>query len=206
MVIKFDQVIDDIKIADYSNRKIVLSTQKGEPIRFQIPKMYMPFGISGFTPEIGNKKWNVDFSMRGFDESAGIIKKCYDVLRQIEDKIINNVAEQSEEIFGKKMTYDELRPLFNSNIKESSGREPKFRVKVDTDFEGKIKPFIYDQEKKDIRCVAEDGLHSRTTGSAIVELNSVYFMNKKFGCTWKLYQMMVSDIQRLKGFQIMLDD
>jgi len=31
-------------------------------------------------------------------------------------------------------------------------------------------------------------------------------MNKKFGCTWKLYQMMVSDIQRLKGFQIMLDD
>ena len=130
MVIKFDQVIDDIKIADYSNRKIVLSTQKGEPIRFQIPKMYMPFGISGFTPEIGNKKWNVDFSMRGFDESEGIIKKCYDVLRQIEDKIINNVAEQSEKIFGKKMTYDELRPLFNSNIKESSGREPKFRVKV----------------------------------------------------------------------------
>lgn len=206
MVIKFDQVIDDIKIADYSNRKIVLSTQKGEPIRFQIPKMYMPFGISGFTPEIGNKKWNVDFSMRGFDESEGIIKKCYDVLRQIEDKIINNVAEQSEEIFGKKMTYDELRPLFNSNIKETPGREPKFRVKVDTDFEGKIKPMIYDQEKKDIRCVADDGLHSRTTGSAIVELNSVYFMNKKFGCTWKLYQMMVSDIQRLKGFQIMLDD
>jgi hypothetical protein len=206
MVIKFDQVIDDIKIADYSNRKIVLSTQNGEPIRFQIPKMYMPFGISGFTPEIGNKKWNVDFSMRGFDESEGIIKKCYDVLRQIEDKIINNVAEQSEVIFGKKMTYDELRPLFNSNIKETPGREPKFRVKVDTDFEGKIKPMIYDQEKKDIRCVADDGLHSRTTGSAIVELNSVYFMNKKFGCTWKLYQMMVSDIQRLKGFQIMLDD
>jgi hypothetical protein len=104
------------------------------------------------------------------------------------------------------MTYEELRPLFNSNIKETPGREPKFRVKVDTDFDGKIKPLVYDQEKKDIRCVADDGLHSRTTGSAIVELNSVYFMNKKFGCTWKLYQLMVSDIQRLKGFQIMLDD
>ena len=87
MVIKFDQVIDDIKIADYNNRKIVLSTQKGEPVRFQIPKMYMPFGISGFTPEIGNKKWNIDFSMRGFDEGESVIKKCYDVLRQIEDKL-----------------------------------------------------------------------------------------------------------------------
>ena len=206
MVIKFDQVLEDIKILDYNNRKIVLSTQKSEPVRFQIPKMYMPFGISGFTPEIGNKKWNIDFSMRGFDESDSNIKRCYEVLVQIEDKIINNVAEQSEVIFGKKMTYEELRPLFNSNIKETPGRAPKFRVKVDTDFDGKIKPLVYDQEKKDIRCVADDGLHSRTTGSAIVELNSVYFMNKKFGCTWKLYQLMVSDIQRLKGFQIMLDD
>ena len=206
MVIKFDKVLDDIKIADYNNRKIVLSTHKGEPIRFQIPKMYMPFGISGFTPEIGNKKWNIDFSMRGFDETDSVIKRCYDVLRKIEDKIITSVAEQSEEIFGKKMTYEELIPLFNSNIKETPGREPKFRVKVDTDYEGRIKPLIYDQEKKDIRCEAEDGLHSRTTGSSIVELNSVYFMNKKFGCTWKLYQLMVSDIQRLKGFQIMLDD
>jgi hypothetical protein len=77
---------------------------------------------------------------------------------------------------------------------------------VDTDYEGKIKPMIYDQEKKDIRTVAEDGLHSKSTGSAIVELNSVYFLNKKFGCTWKLYQLMVSDIQRLKGFQIVLSD
>ena len=55
MVIKFDQVLEDIKILDYNNRKIVLSTQKSEPVRFQIPKMYMPFGISGFTPELGIK-------------------------------------------------------------------------------------------------------------------------------------------------------
>ena len=83
----------------------------------------------------------------------------------------------------------------------------KFYVNVYEDNVPSIKQnMCIDQEKKDIRCVADDGLHSRTTGSAIVELNSVYFMNKKFGCTWKLYQLMVSDIQRLKGFQIMLDD
>lgn len=206
MAIKFDKVLDDIKIADYNNRKIVLSTQSDGPIRFQIPKMYMPFGISGFTPEIGNKKFNIDFSMRGYDEENSIIKQCYEVLRKIEDKIIDNVTEHSEEIFDKKMSREEILPLFNSNIKETPGREPKFRVKVDTDYDGKIKPMIYDQEKNDIRSIAEDGLHSKSTGSAIVELNSVYFLNKKFGCTWKLYQLMVSDIQRLKGFQIALSD
>jgi hypothetical protein len=72
MAIKFDKVLDDIKIADYNNRKIVLSTQSDGPIRFQIPKMYMPFGISGFTPEIGNKKFNIDSSnnvMKFFEAS-----------------------------------------------------------------------------------------------------------------------------------------
>ena len=96
MVIKFDQVIDDIQIADYNNRKIVLSTKRGEPIRFQIPKLYMPFGISGFTPEIGNKKWNIDFSMRGFDEKNRILRPVpsgalHYVGHHVDHEIVENI-------------------------------------------------------------------------------------------------------------------
>jgi hypothetical protein len=54
---------------DYSSRKIVLS-KDGKPARFQIPRLYMPFGISGFTPDVGQKKWNIDFSLKGFDEDG----------------------------------------------------------------------------------------------------------------------------------------
>ena len=37
----------------------------------------------------------------------------------------------------------------------------------------------------------EDKLHSRHTGAAIVELDSVWFMNKRFGLTWKMQQLKV---------------
>ena len=119
-------------------------------------------------------------------------------------KDVQIIAELNPQSIYHRLWQPYIANLGNNHLIACYGAE--FRGKVDTDYEGRIKPLIYDQEKKDIRCEAEDGLHSRTTGSSIVELNSVYFMNKKFGCTWKLYQLMVSDIQRLKGFQIMIDD
>ena len=35
----------------------------------------------------------------------------------------------------------------------------------------------------------------------MIELHSIYFMNKRFGLTWKMYQMKIFEPQRLKGFQ-----
>jgi hypothetical protein len=91
--------------------------------------------------------------------------------------------------------------MFNSNIKHTDGREPKLRVKVDVENSGLIKPKIFDANEVDITSEAEEKLHARQTGAAIVELNSIYFMNRRFGVTWKLHQLKVFEPQRLKGFQ-----
>ena len=90
--------------------------------------------------------------------------------------------------------------MFNSNIKDSGG-EPKFRVKVDTDSDDNIKVPIFDSSNNEIGGEVEKGLYSRHSGVAIVEMNSVYFMNKMFGITWKLHQLKIYEPQRLKGFQ-----
>lgn len=201
---KFVDALDILDIANYNNRKIVLSTKDGKPLRITTPRMYMPFGVSGFTPEVGPTKWNVDFSMKGYDEEGNYVKKFYDTLRAIERKIIDSVVEQSESIFGKVMTRDEIEPMFNSNIKESPDREPKFRVKVDTTIDNEIKASVCDPEKNVLSDTVTSGLYSRNTGLAIVEMNSVYFLNKKFGITWKLYNLMVFEPQRLKGFQFVV--
>ena len=203
---KFTEVIDDIKVNDFNNRKIVISTQDDKPLRMQIPRMYMPFGISGFTPEVGQVKWNVDYSMNGFDEEGNYVKKFYDTLRQIEEKIIRAVVDQSEKIFDKIYTYDEIKAMFNSNIKESSGHAPKFRVKVDTDIYDNLKATVFDANKNRLKDTVVNGLYSRNSGKSIVELSSVYFLNKKFGITWKLYQLMVFEPERLKGFQFVVHE
>lgn len=185
---------------EYSSRKIVLS-KDGKPARFQIPRLYMPFGISGFTPDVGPKKWNIDFSLKGFDEDGGYIQKFYRFLVDLESSVVDHVHQNSEEIFGSPMSREKIESMFNSNIKQSVGREPKLRVKVDVDASGFIKPKIFDANEADVTSEAEEKLHSRQTGAAIVELNSIYFMNRRFGVTWKLHQLKVFEPQRLKGFQ-----
>jgi hypothetical protein len=189
---------------EYASRKIVLS-KDGKPARFQIPRLYMPFGISGFTPDVGQKKWNIDFSLKGYDEDGGYIQKFYRFLLSLDNAVIDHVHRHSEQIFGAPMSRDAIEASFNSNVKHTEGREPKLRIKVDVDNSGLIKPKIFDANEVDITSEAEEKLHSRQTGAAIVELNSIYFMNRRFGITWKLQQLKVFEPQRLKGFQFISD-
>ena len=199
-----DKAIDNLQINAFNTRKIVISTKQGTPLRVQFPRMYMPFGVSGFTPEVGQTKYNIDFAIKGYDEEDSYMKKFYDSVRKLEDQIIDSVVEQSEVIFGAPMTKEQLLPMFNSNVKEAPDREPKFRVKVDTTMEDQIKPNIFDADKNPLRDNATNGLYARNSGHAIVELNSVYFLNRKFGCTWKLHQLIVYEPQNLKGFQFVI--
>jgi hypothetical protein len=199
-----DKALENLQVNEYNNRKIVLSTKQGTPMRIQLPRMYMPFGVSGFTPEVGPTKYNIDFAIKGYDEEDSYMKKFYDSLRKLEDKIIDAVVEQSEVIFGSPMTKDELIPMFNSNVKESQDREPKLRIKVDTTLEDEIKANVFDSDKNPKKDEVTNGLYARNSGHAIVELNSVYFLNRKFGCTWKLHQLVVYEPQNLKGFQFII--
>jgi len=125
-------------------------------------------------------------------------------MREVEDKVIQGVSDQSEDIFDKPMSVEELKPMFFSNIKESSDREPKFRVKVDSTIDNKVKPNVYNEEKKPLYDEITNGLYSRNSGTAIVEMMSIYFLNKKFGISWKLNSLVVYEPQRLKGFQFVL--
>ena len=199
-----DKALENLQVNEYNNRKIVLSTKQGTPMRIQLPRMYMPFGVSGFTPEVGPTKYNIDFAIKGYDEEDSYMKKFYDSLRKLEDKIIDAVVEQSEVIFGNPMTKEELLPMFNSNVKESQDREPKLRIKVDTTLEDEIKANVFDSDKNPKKDEVTNGLYARNSGHAIVELNSVYFLNRKFGCTWKLHQLIVYEPQNLKGFQFII--
>lgn len=199
-----EKAIDNIQLNEYNNRRIVISTKQGTALRVQLPRMYMPFGVSGFTPEVGPTKYNIDFAIKGYDEEDTYMNKFYNNLRKIEDIVIDSVVEQSEAIFGTKMSKEEIIPMFNSNIKESQDREPKLRIKVETNIEGQIRANVFDADKNPKHDELTNGLYARNSGHAIVELNSIYFLNRKFGCTWKLHQLIVYEPQNLKGFQFVI--
>jgi len=191
---------DAPEFSPYANRKIVLS-KNDKPARFQIPKLYMPFGISGFTPDYGQKKWNIDFSIKNWDQEGSYNQKFYKFLLTLENQVIDHIHANSEQIFHRASSRDAIVSMFNSNLKYSDGRDPRLRIKVDTDLEGNIKPVIFDANEVDITSAAEEKLHSHKMGSAIVELNSIYFMNGRFGITWKLHQLKVFEPQSAGAYK-----
>jgi hypothetical protein len=181
---------DNILFGEYNNRVI-----KVEPVQFQIPRMYMPFGVSGFTPPYGQVKYNIDFSMKGWKDTGNYVNKFYDFLCEIEDRVVSHVETVSQEIFGYKMSRDELTGLFNSNIKMSETYDPKFRVKVSD------KTQFFDIADQEISTTLEEGLYKKYSGSALVQMGNIYFFNKRFGITWTIEQLKVYEPQRLHGFQ-----
>ena len=189
--------VGNLEIGEYTNKNIKLvDNLTNKPVKIQLPKMYMPFGISSFVPEVGETKWNIDFSMKGYNEDGNQVKLFYEFLKSVEDRVIDSVQEQSQAIFGRTMSRDVLVTMFNSNIKESSDREPKFRLKYDP-----RTTHVFDYEDNDITNAPVDRAYSQCSGVALAEIGNVYFLNKKFGIVWKMPQMKIFEPQRLKGFQ-----
>jgi hypothetical protein len=181
---------DNIIFSEYNNRVV-----KVEPLQFQIPRMYMPFGVSGFAPPYGATKYNIDFSMKGWNEPENYVGKFYEFLSSAEKRVIEHVSMISKNIFGNSMTPDELLPLFNSNIKHSEKYDPKFRVKVSDATQ------FFDVTGAEIDVSLEEGLYKKYSGAALVQFGNVYFFNKRFGITWTIEQIKVYEPQRLHGFQ-----
>ena len=110
--------VGNLEIGEYTNKSIkIVDNLTNKPIKIQLPKMYMPFGISSFVPEVGETKWNIDFSMKGYNEDGNQVKLFYEFLKSVEDRVIDSVQEQSQAIFGRTMSRDVLLTMFNSNIK-----------------------------------------------------------------------------------------
>ena len=196
-------VSDNILIGDYVNKKISITDENNKSLQFQIPRMYMPFGVTGFVPPHGPVKWNVDMSMKGCSEEDSYVRKFYDFVRSIEDRVIDNVWENRQSIFGRDLSRDHIKGMFNSNIKESTaGYDPRMRFKADTNTDGSFKFKVYDRDSQERTESATDGLFAKMSGVAIVELNSVYFMNHRFGMVWRITQLQVIEPQRVRGLQI----
>lgn len=193
--------VPEIEVGEFYNKKISLCTAETKrPLRFQIPRMYMPFGVSAFVPEVGDPKYNIDFSMKGWNEENGYVWKFYNFVKSLENKIIDSVFEQRIEIFGSDLTREQITNMFNSNIKETIDRDPKFRVKVDNHTR------FFDVNDVELTNGLEGGLYSKNSGVAMVEVGGVYFLNRMFGIIWKVNQLKVYEPQRLKGFHFQLDD
>jgi hypothetical protein len=201
MVRHFLTLKDDIKVCDYVNKSIPICDTDDKALKFQIPRLYMPFGISGFAYQNRPVTWNVEFVLKGWDKEDGYVRKFYDAIKHVEDTVIKKVCADKQIIFGTtSVTDDDVRNMFNSNLKEAAnGYDAKLRVKVDVNPDITPKFKVFDVQNTDVTQVVVNGLYARQSSVCIVELSSVYFMNRKFGLVWRMAQMQIHESQFAGG-------
>ena len=165
----------DLCFGNY-DRGIPITDPSGKPFQIQIPRVYAPFGLSGFPNKFGPVKYNIDASMRGWNEDGSYMNKFFNCLQDIETVVIDHVRALG-------VAGPHPEQSFNSNVKRSDRYDPKFRIKVDnkTAFFDKANNVITPDE-------LAEGIFKGYSFTALVELKNVYFFNRQMGLTWTMVQ------------------
>lgn len=169
-----------------------------EPIRVQLPPLRAPFGIS--PPDDNVKDYYLSLSMTPEVEQ----KMC-----ELDDSIVNHVAQNSIELLGKNVSTEVIRDLLLNPIAKSSKDPEKsakyaktIKMKVSTGEGKNIAPFFIN---RDTQATVSD-IKAGSTVATIIEIGQIWFINGKFGASVKLLQGKISPSSSLSDYAFADDE
>lgn len=164
-----------------------------QPIRIQSPNIYMPFGVSTYTDEkTGETSHSIDAAFRGYQEDAKV-KKFYDLMNAIDDKIVKTCVERSAEWLGKAMSAEVVREFFRPLVRPPKDEKysPLLKIKIGPLNRSGQMPKVFDladvSEPKDLSFILKGSV-----AAVILTIPMVWFVNKTFGVSAKLFQAAVA--------------
>jgi hypothetical protein len=184
---------------------VYLSWKDGSKVHLQLPFMRTPFGFSAFTDKKTQKvNYSLDLSFDNDDQEAQVLLAKINAL---DDIMVKTVAANSTEWLGKPLKEEGLREMLLSPTPHASkkgGYAPTLKLKVGVDPKtDKIIPeaFNLQQQQVDITTIEK-----QSKVMTIVELNQVWFVDKKFGISVKLLQVLLQPSKTLPKFAFKLPD
>jgi len=172
--------------------------------------MSAPFDLQTYTDEkTGNKTYSFGLSFRGMDENEKL-KKFYNKLLKIDDKIIDDGVKNSKKWFKQKYKRDVVKAFYNPIVKQSmtdgvaDGKyPPSLKLKLPK-MDNKFTTIIFNNKKEEL-----DLLESLTKGckvKALLEFRSIWFSGSKFGIVVRPIQLKVKVAEsRITGFAFIED-
>ena len=159
-----------------------------EKVNLQLPFMRAPFGLSSFTNQsTGQTTYSLDLSL---DPDDGLKAK----LTELDDLVVKTVAENSTEWLGKELSVETLKQaLYTPIVRPGKGYPDTIKLKVLT----APAPECYTTEKEPIPL---DEIEKGQRAMAIIEFNSIWFVDSKFGVSLRLQQVMVEPSAKLPAF------
>lgn len=156
---------EDVKLDGWKGRMMALDG----PVRFQIPKARVPFGVNVF-----NEKRDIQLEL--------IDPKWKEWLTQLEGHVWKELSDDAKEVFSMEKSIEEISRIWRSNY-----RNDLLRLKLD-DCSFWDKDYQPLDPPEDI-----ERWLARSQVSALVEVRHVYFFNGSVGLVWKAKQIKVEE-------------
>lgn len=194
--------------------KSVYVNYAGSKFLFQTPaQMKAPFGVSKWEGENGGPdKYDLQVSFDGVDARPPV-RAMFDMLDSLDQHLIEyvTVPENSTKWWkGKKFpNVDVVKELYTPSIKYGKDKDtgeistkfpPTFKMTLPHK-DGKFNFTTYNaaREEVDLMELIDAGRTKGASVQAIVQLTSVWIVGPKFGLSWKVYQLMLSEPAQLTG-------
>jgi hypothetical protein len=161
-----------------------------KPIIMQTPALAIPFGVTPYqeatTGEI--QSYSIDVSFRGMEQDKGVAT-FLNKMREFDEHILDIAVARSQEWFGKVMSKEIVSEFYRRLIKDP--QNPKYPPVMKTKVpllggEPNAKFFAKDRSPTTI-----DEFVKGSIIKIIVEARSLWFVNKNFGLTWRVLQVII---------------
>lgn len=178
-------------------KAVYLNAGDNKKLYIQFPFMRSPYGLSAFTDEgTGRTSYSLDLSFDSDNEEAMAL---HNKLKELDDIIVNTVAENSKEWLGKEFNVAVLKEaLYKPMIRPGKEQYPStIKLKILTKPDGTFVPEAYSMQKQP---VSLDTVEKGQKCMAIVDLNQIWFIDNKFGVTIRLQQVLLEQSAKLPSF------
>ena len=178
-------------------KSVVLTRSDKKKLYLQLPFMRSPFGLSAFTDESTNKtSYSLDLSFDNDNEEA---QELANKLRELDEIILNTVANNSKEWLGKKYDINVIREaLYKPLVRQGKeGYADTLKLKVQTNSSGE---FVAEGYNSDLDQISMDEIERGQKCMCIVEIGQVWFIDNKFGVSVRLSQVLCGESNKLPKF------
>jgi len=178
-------------------KSVVLTRSDKKKLYLQLPFMRSPFGLSAFTDESTNKtSYSLDLSFDNDNEEG---QELANKLRELDEIILNTVANNSKEWLGKKYDINVIREaLYKPLVRQGKeGYADTLKLKVQTNSSGEFVSEVYNSDREQI---SMDEIERGQKCMCIVEIGQVWFIDNKFGVSVRLSQVLCGESNKLPKF------
>ena len=189
----------------------MLNSQTKRSIMISTPLM-MNWGVNVYENQGGagsSYSLSLQFPREEFtnQESEDFLK----MLQDLEEKVLEDAIKNSKEWFGKNQSKDVVEAFWNPILKYPKNQEtgepdktrrPTLKVKLPT-WEGEFKFELFDIENQMLipngeGKTPEEFIEKGSNIACVLQCGGVWLANGNFGVSWKLYQGVVKQTERLQ--------